>query len=283
MDETHDKRDRAALFRQRLAEIMTEKQLSQSALARAIRVDRSTISQLLKGAQTRLPNAQVVAESARALGVSADWLLGLSDRPERAADLLATSLSMPHAPRAYGDQQILDWHQEAAGYKIRHVPAALPDILKTREILEWEYAEQLGRTPSQAVGASRDQLDFMREARSDYEIALPLHEITSFAAATGYYTGLPLSVRRSQLAHFARLHDQLYPSLRVYLYDARKLYSAPITIFGPFLAVLYLGHNYVAFRDNERIRAFSRHFDQLVREAAIPARTFPDFLAQIAG
>jgi hypothetical protein len=31
----------------------------------------------------------VVAECAGALGVSADWLLGLTERPERLADLLA--------------------------------------------------------------------------------------------------------------------------------------------------------------------------------------------------
>ena len=283
MQKFHDKRDRAAVFRTRLGVGMEQQKLSQSALARAAGVDRSTISQLLKAEQTRLPNAQVVAECAAVLGVSADWLLGLTDRPERAADLLAASLTMPDAPRAPGDQQILDWHREAAGYKIRHVPAALPDMLKTRAVLEWEYASHLGRTTSQAIGASQDRLEFMRQSRSDYEIALPIHELRSFAAGTGYYAGLPAGDRTRQLQHFAGLHDQLYPSLRIYLFDARKIYSSPITIFGPLLAVLYLGRNYVAFRDSERIRAFGRHFDHLVREAVIPARSFPDFLGDIAG
>jgi hypothetical protein len=50
----------------------------------AIGVDRSTVSQLLSAEGARLPNAQVVAECAAALGVTADWLLGLSDRPEQA-------------------------------------------------------------------------------------------------------------------------------------------------------------------------------------------------------
>lgn len=278
MQKIHDKRARAALFRDRLEQAMAQAGISQSALARLVRVDRSTISQLVRDAGARLPNAQVVAECAQALGVSADWLLGLSNRPESAADLLATSLELTEAPRALIDEQIFAWHREAAGYKIRHVPAALPDMLKTDAMLEWEYAPHLGRTTSQAVGAARDKLDFMRSSGSDYEIALPLHEVTSFARAEGYYAGLPDRVRRAQLDHLRSLHDLLYPSLRVYLFDARKLWSSPITLFGPLLAVLYLGRNYVAFRDSERIGAFSRHFDMLVREAQVPARALPGFL-----
>ena len=139
MLEKTDKRLRSELFRIRLAEAMAMRHISQSALARQIGVDRSTISQLLKADSARLPNAQVVGECAATLGVSADWLLGLSSRPETAAEMLANTLSLTKAPRALVDEQIFRWHKEAAGYKIRHVPAALPDMLKTREMLEWEY------------------------------------------------------------------------------------------------------------------------------------------------
>ena len=139
-----DKRARAALFRNRLTESLQLSGLSKSALSRAVGVDRSTISQLLKGDGTRLPNAQVVAECAATLGVSADWLLGLTDHPEQATDLLASSMTMPHASRALEDSQIFNWHLEATGYKIRHVPATLPDMLKTRDMLIWEYSPQLG-------------------------------------------------------------------------------------------------------------------------------------------
>ena len=146
-----DKRDRAGLFRQRLGQAMQERGFTQSALSRAVGVDRSTVSQLLTGEGARLPNAQVVAECAAALGVSADWLLGLTERPERLADLLATSLSITEAPRALVDETIFAWHREAAGYKIRHVPATLPDMLKTRALVDWEYAPQLGRSAEQAT------------------------------------------------------------------------------------------------------------------------------------
>ncbi|PTX56768.1 helix-turn-helix protein [Litoreibacter ponti] len=281
MQDILDKRDRAELFRLRLAEAMGEARQTQSGLARAVAVDRSTISQLLKAQDARLPNAQVVAECARVLGVSADWLLGLTDRPERAADIMASALTFTEAPRALIDEQIFAWHQEAAGYKIRHVPAFLPDMLKTRPMLEWEYTPHLGRTAAQAIGASEDRLNWMRRAGSDYEIALPLYELYSLADGTGYYFDLPRDTRRAQLVHLLELHDQLYPSLRLHAFDARKLFSAPVTIFGPLLAVIYLGRNYLAFRDRERVQAITAHFDGLVREAEMSSRDIPEFLRML--
>jgi transcriptional regulator with XRE-family HTH domain len=276
-----DKRDRALLFRQRLAEAMRAAGTTQSALARAAGVNRSTVSQMLSCEDARLPNAQLAAECAAALGVSADWLLGLTDRPERAADLLAAAMLMTEAPRALIDEQIFAWHREAAGYKIRHVPATLPDMLKTRAVLRWEYEPHLGITVDQAIGATEDRLAWMRGAGSDYEIAMPLHEIAAFARAEGYYGGLPADVRRAQIDWLLTLHDQLYPRLRIFLYDARKVFSAPITVFGPLLAVLYLGRNYLAFRDTERIRAFTQHFDWLVREAEVATRDVPEVLRRL--
>ena len=281
MQDNFDKRDRAAQFRLRLARAMDQRKMSQSALARTIGVDRSTVSQLLTDTGARLPNAHVVGSCASALGVSADWLLSLSDRPESAAELLASSLTMTEAPRALVDERIFEWHQQAAGYKIRYVPATLPDMLKTRAVLEWEYAPHLGRTADQAIGASEDRLTWMRGAQSDYEIAMPLYEIHSFAHGTGYYDGLPVQVRLDQIDHMLELCEQLYPRMRIYLFDAKRLYSAPVTIFGPLLCVFYAGSHYMAFRDRDRIEVFTRHFDTLVREADLTARHFPTHLRQL--
>lgn len=272
-----DKRDRAEQFRTRLSQTLQDQQMTQSQLARLIGADRSTLSQALADHGTRLPGAHVISACAQALGISADWLLGLSDRPESAAALSAAALSLTEAPRALIDERIFGWHQEAAGYKIRHVPAFLPDMLKTHEMLEWEYRPHLGRTTQQAINASRDRLNWMRAAQSDYEIALPIYEVESFAAGTGYYGDLPAQIRDSQLTHLHDLSTQLYPRMRLYLFDARKLFSAPITVFGPLLAVIYTGGHYMAFRDRERIETLSLHFDELVRRASFTARDMPDY------
>ena len=272
-----DKRNRAAQFRERLRQALQLSGISQTALARNIGVDRSTISQLLGDSGARLPNAQVVGECAAALNVSADWLLSLSDRPENATDIVANSLSLTRAPRALVDEQIYQWHRDAAGYKIRHVPATLPDMFKTDAMLEWEYAPHLGRTIQQAIGASKDRLNWMRQSTSDYEIAIPIHEISSFANSQGYYQGLPSKIRNEQIQWLVDLCAQFYPRVRIYLFDARRLYSAPITVFGPLLAVLYVGRHYLAFRENERVHTFTEHFDTLIREASFATSDLEQF------
>ncbi len=277
-----DRRARAELFRDRLRQALAETEMSQSGLARQVGVDRSTISQLLSGQSVRLPNAHVVALCAEALGVSCDWLTGLSDLPERAADLLASSMEVADAPRAPVDEQILSWYVEAAGHKIRHVPAAFPDMLKTERMLRWEYAIYMERTTEQVVGASRDRLDWMRQQMSDFEIAMPLYEVESLVHATGYYRDMPREIRAEQFAHLLDLHRSLYPSLRIFLFDAHRLWSAPLTVFGPLVGVLYLGQQYLAFRDRDRVQLLTRQFDGLVREADVSARDWPGHLQALA-
>lgn len=276
-----DKRDRAETFRNRVLAQMASTGMNRSALARACGVDRSTIAQLLAEGAARMPNAHLAAECAGALGVSADWLLGLSDFPERPGDVLAAAVALTKADRSSADSQLLDWHREAAGYKIRHVPATLPDLLKTDDILEWEYRHTLGKTAEQAIGASRDGYTWMRNQQSDYEIALSVGEITAFAAGAGYYQGLDAPRRKAQLDSMSRSTAALYPSLRLFLYDERRIFSAPITVFGPMLAVVYIGRFYLAFRSRDRVRSLSEHFDGLVREAEVDAREVSDWLSDL--
>jgi transcriptional regulator with XRE-family HTH domain len=273
-----DKRERARIFRTRLDVRMKSSGTSRSALARACSVDRSTIAQLLSEDETRMPNAHLAAECASALGVSADWLLALADRSENAADLLATSFRFTDADRTPADAQISDWHREAAGYKIRHVAATLPDILKTDAVIDFEYAAFLEKTPEQASFAVRDKADWLRRPGSDYEICLSREIVESLARGEGYWRGLPKSACREQIKHMANCCRDLYPSLRVYLYDTKVVFSAPITIYGPLLAVIYIGRYYMAFREARQIQALTDHFDQLVRDSETDARHAADFI-----
>ena len=267
-----DKRRRASLFRERLMEVMSMKGMTKSGLSRAANVDRSTIGQLLKNDHPRLPNAQLAADAANALGVSTDWLLGLTNRPETPGDIVAAALSLSPAERTSADEQLLEWHHEAAGYKVRHVPATLPDVLKTKRMLDWEYASVRERRLPEAFSAMQDQLQWLSSGVSDYEIAVPVHEIESCAAGTAYYKGVEKSVRYEQLGFIADQCDQMFPRLRIFLFDAHRVFSSPVTIFGPNLAVVYVGQCYLAFREVERVKSLSSHFDWLVREAVVDAR-----------
>ena len=277
-----DKRARARMFRDRLMTALATSGLSRAGLARAVQVDRSTITQMLAEDTARVPGGHVVASCAQALDVSADWLLGLTDRPEQAGKLLDASLSISETGRATTlDDQIFQWQREAEGYKIRHVPTTLPDVLKTDAMLRWEYAPITHRRPDQAIEAAAERLDWMSLTQSDYEMALPVHEVESFARAEGYYSGLSAAIRAAQLDWMIEVYDRLYPGLRIVLYDARTVYSAPLTVFGPKMAVIYLGQHYIAFRDRDRVQTLSRHFDWLVREAVASSRQIPDVLRRL--
>lgn len=257
--------------------------LNRSDLARATGSDRTTIGQLLTAGAPRLPNAHLAAEIASTLGVSCDWLLGQTDRPERPGDLLAAAMDVTDADRTTADAQILEWYAEAAGYKIRHVPATLPDMLKTEAMLAWEYETHLGKSPDQAIQAMQDSQRLLLSGRSDFEIAMPAHEIAALADGSGYYRGLPDQTRREQLKVVADICDRNFPSLRLFLFDARTVYSAPLTIFGPLLAVLYVGNVYLAFRSTDRVRVLTTHFDWLVRKATVDARDLPAHLRDLTG
>lgn len=277
-----DKRDRAALFRGRLAEAMARGGVNRSALARRGGVDRSTIAQLLSDEGARLPGGHLVAALAAGLGVSSDWLLGLTDRPERPGDVIAAAVTITEAARAVSDDQLLHWHREAAGRKIRHVPTTLPDMLKTEEMLRWEYQRMLGKTPDQAVGAMQDRLRLLRAEPSDYEIAMSTAELKACAAGAGYYEGLGAGMRRRQLHSLAEDARGWFPTLRLHLFDARRVFSAPITVFGTMIGVIYVGRIYLAFRSLDRVRSLSAHFDGLVREVEVDARDAPDWIEALA-
>jgi len=276
-----DKLERASIFRARLDIAMNRNGTSRSSLARACGVDRSTIAQLLSEDETRLPNAHLAAECAMELGVSVDWLLALTERSETAADLLETSFRMTEADRTPTDAQIAEWHKEAAGYKIRHVPATLPDILKTDAVIGFEYARFLDKTPEQAAAAVRDKAKWLRQPGSDYEICVSRDWVESLSRGEGYWRGLSKTARREQIDYMTEKCRTLYPSLRVYLYDAKVVYSSPLTIFGPLLAVVYIGRYYLAFRETRQIQALTDHFDQLVRDSETDARSAAKVIAKM--
>ena len=268
------KEDRARQFRNRVAERMTASGISKSGLARMCGADRSTVAQILNDDELRLPNAHLAAEIATVLGVSADWLLGLSERSETAAELLSASIGLADAQRTPADDQIIAWHREAAGHKIRHVPATLPDILKTEEVLDWEYAAFLAKTPEQALHSLRDTVEWLLAPGSDYEICVSIDKVRSLARGEGYWSGLPEDVRRRQLEAMAESAERLYPSLRVYMFESKRVFSAPVTVFGQMLGVVYVGQFYMVFRESRQVRALTQHFDHIVRESEIDARSF---------
>lgn len=264
-----DKRDLSVVFRDRLNILVSRSGSNRSAFAQTIGVDRSALSQLLSGAEARLPRTETLVGIADAHKVSLDWLLGLS-QDEGLTGEIRPSLELEQAPHETDRALLSKWHAEAVGTKIRYVPAGIPDLLRSPALIEYESVLSRRSSMAQSDDAQSKLLN-SRRPETDMEVCMPRHTMEIFARGLGIWTGLAPSARREQLNHMAELLDELYPSLRLYLYDGKTRFSAPYTIFGSQRATLYVGDMYLVLNATESVRALTRHFDNLIRAAEITA------------
>ena len=278
-----DRRETARIFRVRLSEALARAGVNQSALARRTGIDRSTLSQLLSPDETRLPRADTVAAIATALQVSLDWLLGISQEAKLGADILHESLKITPSAHTPVDEGLIRWHEEAAGYKIRYVPATLPDLVKTDAVIRHEFSVPIRKTPDQALAASKSRLKYTRLPETDMEICMQQQGLETFALGAGIWTDLQLEARLEQLDQMAALLEELYPSLRLYLFTGLSHFSAPYTIFGTSRAAVYLGQAYFVFNTTGHIRDLTAHFDELIRGATVQAHEAADFVRDLRG
>lgn len=260
-----DKRDLTDLFRDRLGQLIAADGSNLARFSRDIGLDRSALSQFLAPGQTRLPRAETLHRIAEARNVSLDWLLGLSQSSQTVTSV-APSVEIERAEDETGRTPLEQWYREASGYKIRYVPAELPELLRHEALMAHWYGK-MGLDESQA--RSRHQLNMLRLAQTDIECCMPIQGIENFAAGADVWSDIPEQVRQTQLAHMHGLLAELYPTFRLFLYDGKAHYSAPYTIFGPLRAAVYLGGSYLVINSVDQIHSLIRHFDLLVRHAAI--------------
>lgn len=268
-------------FRGRLEEIIAASGQSRSAFAAAAGMDRSTLSQILSPTNDRLPRAETLAAIAAARQVSIDWLLGLSQRGPLSADILPERMAIERDAQWADDERLVAWHREAIGYKIRHVPTTLPDLLKNRDVIRHELEHFTATRPEQRIETAAARLAYQRRPETDMEVCNSIQAIEGFARGEGIWHDLDDSIRARQLDHMIALVEELYPTFRWFFYDGRQHYSVPLTVFGPLRAVIYLGGMYFLFNSTEHIRALSEHFDSLIRGAIVQPPDVPKLLRRL--
>lgn len=275
-----DKRDVSALFRDRLKTLLGRSTLNQSAFAASIGVDRSALSQILSGATTRLPRAETLMTIADEYQVSLDWLLGLS-QDESVTGEIRDMVEIEEGIAGYGESFMARWYAEAAGLKVRYVPAGIPDFLRSQALVDYE-ADISHRDRAAQANEARDRIDYNRRPETDMEACMPRHTLEVFAKGMGVWSGFPAGARRAQLTHMAKLIDELYPTFRLILYDGRQRYSVPYTIFGSLRAAIFVGDRYLVLNAPTPIGSMTRHFDNLIRAAEIHAHETADYARKLA-
>lgn len=266
------------VFRERLSEVIENSGLSRAAFAARAGLDRSTLSQLLSPNADRLPRAETIAAIAAREQVSVDWLLGISQEGQLGAGVMAKVLEIESGAGSPADARLARWRAEAVGYKIRYVPATLPDVLKTEEVIRYEYLEQNPRLPAVRIEQAENELAYTRSPKTDVEVCSSIQSLHDFARGYGIWGGLPAASRIAQLDKIDSLLDELYPAFRWFLFDGLRNYSVPVTVFGWHRAAIYLGDMYFVFNSTEHIHALIRNFDDLIRGAVVQP---PDVIALV--
>ncbi len=276
-----DRRDILPRFQQRLREVLARSELSQTDFAKAASIDRSTLSQLLTAGADRLPRVESIVGIAQIGNVSLDWLLGLSQVDRTVAGVVEESLQIERDAPSPLDERLLRWHTEAAGYRIRHIPTTFPDLLKTEAVIEDEYGPNAALGPRRRIEITQTRLNYLRQPETEIECCTPVQTLEALARGEDIWRTLPVAVRRAQIEQIIALCDELYPRFRLFLYDRKKLFSVPLTVFGPMRAAIYLGQTYFVFHSTDHIRALIRHFDQIVRGANVQPNEIMRFLESL--
>lgn len=275
--------DRKALlgtFRERLGKVIRDSGMNRSEFAAAIGLDRSTLSQLLSATNRRLPRIETVAAVAETQQASIDWLVGLSNVGPMQAEMMNEQMSFAKNALAHNDERLIGWLRDAIGYKIRYVPSTLPDLLKTDEVIQFEMGEFVATRPEQQMETASARLAWTRGPETDLECCNSVQAVESFALGAGIWNNLALKDRLAQIDHMIQLCAELYPTLRWFLFDGRQRYAAPITIFGPLRAALYLGQMYLVLTSAEHVRTLTAQFDDLIRGAVVQPPDIPAFLRE---
>lgn len=264
-----NKRHTAEVFRTRLSQLQGQSGLTQSALAQAIGIDRSALSQLTSGQNPRLPRAETLLAVAQRFQVSTDWLLGLTE--DRGT--ITQALNVVETEQALDDQNrtaMERWHQDAVGQKVRYVPAQLPDLMRTPAVIAFQ-AQSSAQERRRLQRQTEARLHFSRMPDSDIEMCMPVQTLELFAAGLGNWAGLPAADRAEQLAHIAATLDELYPAFRMYLFDGRKHFAPPMTVFGYLRGAIYAGEIYLLVRSKQLVHDLAHAFDSQIRNAEVQA------------
>jgi transcriptional regulator with XRE-family HTH domain len=275
-----DKRELGTVFRERLQILMARSGITRSAFAKSIGLDRSALTQLLGSHSTRLPRADTLHRICLEHAVSLDWLLGLSQDETLAAEI-KPAVEIAEADDSNNDTLLERWHKDATGYKIRYVPAQIPDLLRTPDVIAYEYSGRAAPSPSWQLRNAEFRLDYNRQPETDMEVCMPRQRLELLAEGKGLWRGLDRLARQAQLDQMTKLVDELYPGFRLFLYDQRRTYSIPYTVFGPQRAAIYVGEMYMVLNSTEHIRALTRQFDNLIRQAVISSNESAAYLATL--
>ena len=197
------------------------------------------------------------------------------------AEVMSEATTFAHTTPHESEARLRAWFEEAIGYKVRYVPTTLPDLLKTTAVIDHEQRTHAASTPEQKIEVAASRLAWTRDPSTNIEVCTSRQSIEGFARGEGVWAELAVGDRLDQLDRMIDLTGELYPSLRWFMFDGLQRYAAPVTVFGPIRAVLYLGQMYLVLSSAEHVRELARHFDDHIRAATVQPPDVPAFISEL--
>ena len=268
-------------FRERLNDLLADAGRSRSEFAREAGIDRSTLSQLMSSRNRRLPRVETLAAIAESTDVSVDWLLGLAHGGPSRTDIVHEEFALRLNELSPLEEAFIGWYKQVGGSKIRTLPSSLPDLLKTETVIRHEVQRYSTVRPEQRMEVAAAPLEMARAPGTDIECCNSIQALQGFARGTDLWGSLDHRHRVAQLDRMMELCEELYPTFRWFLYDARQRYAGAITIFGLERAVVYLGQMYLVLNNRRHVTTFVKHFDDLIRAAVVQPPEIPGLLHKL--
>ena len=271
-----DKRNLAQIFSERLKLLIGTDKRGIARFLRNTAVDRSALSHFLDPESVRLPRAETLRCIAEAYGVSIDWLLGMENSPE-GRQQIATSSDIESEVKIDGTTSLSHWYAEAADFKLRYVPSALPDMMNmSADITDSSIIREVQQSAAENILGSINFADM------DLEIAMPIQTLEDLTSQTGIWRGCSGELCKQQLLYMAQICEASYPTLRLHLYDGSQTFSVPYMIFGKQRIALYIGNAYLVITTPNQVKTFAQKFDTLVRQTIISPDKVHQTLSKLA-
>ena len=271
-----DKRHLAIVFSDRLKLLLGSDKNGIAQFLRCTSVDRSALSHFLDSESVRLPRAETLRRIAESYGVSIDWLLGMENSPE-GRQQIASSMEIESQVQIDGTTSLSHWYAEAADFKLRYVPSALPDMMNlSSEITGSSNLKDVQQSAAENILGSINLSDI------DLEIAMPIQTLKGLASQNGIWQGCSGELCKQQLLHMAKICEDCYPGLRLHLYDGCHTFSVPYMIFGKQRIAVYIGEAYLVITTPSQVRTFAQKFDKLVRQTIVSPDKVHLTLAKLA-
>ncbi len=277
-------REQFRLFQQRLNQAFKEQDIVPARFSKQTGIARSTLSDLLKGEDIRLPRLDTIVALAEHLDVTSDWLLGLSNEKNKVSEIIESALQVAETEQASKDKDPL--HQwlstEMTDTKLRQACLFFPDHMATIDVLLYKYKDRYehhGLTSEKVDAFSHSYRDKIEHI--SVEMCAPLVNIETFAYGHDIWSELALEARQRQLLALADRLEETYPKHQMYLYDGLRNKPPMFILYGHQKASLWIGSYHLIFHIPKQVEAFHKQFDQHIRNTLIYPHEAPNYLREL--